>query len=381
MNIVYVLSHDERFSGWSLLEYLQRIHFSKSLADAVGRMGHHVTLYKLHQDVDEDQTFEFRHFTLRVFPVSFRFPPFMKFGNDFPPRTLLQEINGCKPDIVHVFSYYIISFPYIAVNINRPIFTSYHGGRPYTSHYLAMPLIQWKVKRFIVPLRHEISTLINLGIPSNKILLLPHPCVDESNITEASTVTTREENSIVYVGRIPKYHRSMQEERQPQRILPILRSLHDMGVSARLTIVGDGEGISEIKALAKKLSLQGSVMFVDCVPHDEVFGYYRSHALSFCPMQLWDIDGLYGGSIQESLACGTPVVAFKAKQSLATEQRFGYLLDLDPQKAACQLRSILMNQDRLQEEGRQGQRFIRTRCTIQWKAEELVKIYGDENQE
>src|SRR2546425_9989856 len=119
MKIVYLLLHDFRFASLGVEDFaFRRFHFSKEYAKRMAQLGHDVKLYILAADVRCEKILEVDRFEIKAFDVSFRFPPFMRFGNTHN-LGVLREIERDSPDLVHLHNYYLWSFPYVAPWVKR----------------------------------------------------------------------------------------------------------------------------------------------------------------------------------------------------------------------------------------------------------------------
>jgi hypothetical protein len=78
---------------------------------------------------------------------------------------------------------------------------------------------------------------------------------------------------------------------------------------------------------------------------------------------MYDVDGWFDGAIQESLACGTPVAAFKASPKTPMHGTYGFLLPNDTEKAAADLHGLLRAHARIDEIAVEGSRFVRENCS------------------
>jgi len=89
-------------------------------------------LYTFHQHVKARQIYRLNGIgEVKIFPVTFRFPPFLRFGNDHNPELIMRETLTDQPDLVHFHNYYLFSFPYTAVfvkeKLKRPLIVQLHG--------------------------------------------------------------------------------------------------------------------------------------------------------------------------------------------------------------------------------------------------------------
>lgn len=366
MRIVTMLLHDERFSGWSLREKLERFHFSKQYLRFCKSFGWEPYLYCFHQSVTEKQVYEAEDLgVIKVFPVKFRFPPFLRFGNDHNPSEVLKELRIDEPDLIHFHHYYLFSFPYMTVLIKRhlkcPLTAQLHGYNQKwwrRIFYLPNLLALKKVDRIFYSYKPEESVYARLDV-LDKAVRVPMPSVDPKIFKPDRRKDLK--TNLLYVGRIPPAINPY-GEKSPILLLLILHRLLRVR-AVNLTIVGDGAGLPLCKRLTRKLKLEKHVDFRGFLPRSELPNLYRRSMLTLVPIDLYDIDGFFDGSIQESLACATPVAAFKPSTSKPLEGTFGFLLTKDVEKAAEELSNLLDAPDLLTKKGLEGSSFVRNCCT------------------
>jgi len=188
----------------------------------------------------------------------------------------------------------------------------------------------------------------------------------------------RREENLLYVGRLPERINAY-ADKSPALILFILEKLLRFN-DVKLIMVGDGGGLSYYRKLVSKLGIEDNVEFIGQIPHSEIPRFYQEAGFTFVPLNLYDIDGLFDGSIQESLACATPVVGFKSSLNTPFEGTFGYLLSPSLDRAAEELSKIFDDPDANNDIARKGSAFVRTHCTeerlkkiLRYEWEEILK--------
>jgi len=174
----------------------------------------------------------------------------------------------------------------------------------------------------------------------------------------------------LYVGRIPAPEAAY-GEKSPYLLIQILKKLLHRSKEVALDIVGDGPGLQRTRELVRSLGISEHVAFHGYVPNHDLPRYYHAAALSFSPIQIYDVDGWFDGSIQESLACGTPVVAFKASRSTPLHGTYGFLLSNDVERAAVELDGLLRRSEDMEEVALNGSRFVRENCSFETVVFEL----------
>ena len=116
------------------------------------------------------------------------------------------------------------------------------------------------------------------------------------------------------------------------------------------------------------------MVFHGYVPHNQLPEYYRSSALTFSPIQVYDVDGWFDGAIQESLACGTPVAALKMSPKTPLQGTYGFLLSNNAEKAAADIHRLLRTPVDTEQIAVEGSRFVRENCSRSRIMSELDKV-------
>lgn len=366
MNVVTLLLHDERFSGWSVQDKLERFHFSTDYLRLCSGFGWNPYLYCFHQSVKEIEAHDYQGLgTIKVFPVGFRFPPFLGFANNHNPKAVLEEMIYDDPGLVHYHHYYLFSFPYTAQFVKNKLgcpFTtqlhSCHNG--FLMRFAFLPCIAALKLADVIFYSYQPEEFLykHMGL-LKKAVKIPAPSTDPSVFKPSKK---KDSNNLLYVGRIPFSMRT-NAEKSPVFLLFLMRELVRSRKDIRLTIIGDGPGLSHCKQLAAELEIGDFVDFLGFIPHSALPEYYQKAALTLVPMELYDVDGWFDGEIQESLACGTPVAALKASSKTPLNGTFGFLLSRDTSKAAEQVLRLLDEPEVLEDTGQRGSRFVRSQCS------------------
>jgi glycosyltransferase involved in cell wall biosynthesis len=129
------------------------------------------------------------------------------------------------------------------------------------------------------------------------------------------------------------------------------------------------------RQLASKLELTGHVAFHGYVPYSDLPKYYQASALTFSPIQVYDVDGWFDGAIQESLACGTPVAALKASQETPLLGTYGFLLSNNMQRAAAEVCKLLETPEEMDQFAAEGSKFVQENCSYDKVGTELQKTW------
>ena len=374
MKLVYLLLHDFRFASIGLEEFaFHRFHFSKEYARRMAQLGHEVKLYVMSGEIARKKILSVDGYELKAFRPSFHFPPFMRFGNTHSVE-VMAELEQDAPDLVHFHNYYLWNFPYIVPWVKRkgtPLVAQYHGTDPIRqvkarAFYPSLRLCD----SLIVPTYREERFLTRtLRLPSGRVVRLPSTGVDTRIFKRVYPPDP--EPLLSYVGRIP-LPATYRWEKAPHLLLPLVKALLGLGVRARLVVAGDGPGLPIMKSSASRLGVETSVDFLGAVDQRVLPELYSRSRLTFVPMYMEDIEPFWGGTVQESLACGTPVAAFN--ESSPGPRRFGLLLPPGGRGAPLVARS-LAEADSLFKAGKEGSDFIKAHCDWESVAANVASIY------
>lgn len=361
-----LLLHDERFSGWTAKDKIERQHFSTEYLRFYKEAGFEPLLYSYHQENKSIQTFRLdQSGVVKIFPVKFRFPPFLNFGNDHNPKQIAKEMLIDCPDVVHFHNYYLFSFPYVAALVKKklkiPLIAQLHGYDNRSIRkwmYLPCLLALRNTDRILYSYAPEEKVFSKLGV-EHKAVKLAVPGIDPEIFKPKKR---KRRNRLLYVGRIPNPETAY-GEKSPFLLIKILKKLLRNSCDFHLDIVGDGPGLTRGRTLAKDLGVADHVVFHGYVPHNRLPEYYQSSTLTFAPIQVYDVDGWFDGAIQESLACGTPVAALKVSPKTPLHGTYGFLLSNNTEEAAVDLRRLLTGSEDIDDVAAEGSRFVRQNCS------------------
>lgn len=140
---------------------------------------------------------------------------------------------------------------------------------------------------------------VRVGIRPEQITVIP-PGTDFSRFRPATAAEATGSPAVpvvLHVGRLKKY-------KSTDHLLRAARLLRDRGLVFRVVVLGDGDDLSRLRALAAKLRLEDSVEFTGFVPEAEKVSWYRRAAML---VESSAKEG-WGLIVMEANACGLPVV-------------------------------------------------------------------------
>ncbi|MCJ7424444.1 glycosyltransferase family 4 protein [Candidatus Bathyarchaeota archaeon] len=378
MRIAFMLLHDQRFSGWTLQEFLySRYHFAKEYARRMSMLGHEVTLFVMYEGLLRVEDYHVQGYSVRALPVSFRFPPFVSIGASHNAG-IFGELRG-DFDVVHFHNYYLWSLVPVALarkGSSWKLVGQYHGEPELQSlgKLVHSPWLQFPDKLLVSTSKEEMW-LSRLGVSARKIVRVPNVGVDVGCFRK---VADYERTPLfVYVGRMTSRPRTM-NEKNPWLVVEIADQLKNYLGNFRILMVGDGPGLLDLKTFCKARGLDEHVSFLGHVPHERLPEIYSKCWYSFVPVSMQTIDPFWDGALKESLACETPVIGFSNAVKDATEalSRFGLLLPPKPELAAKILGSCAGTAENWVKIGVGGREFVKKHCSWDSVAASLLGVYN-----
>lgn len=144
---------------------------------------------------------------------------------------------------------------------------------------------------------HVRDAHVEFGFPADRTSVVPNVLDERFERPHASGFESPYD--LLYVG-------SLERHKGVGRLLPALARVHDRGIDARLTVVGDGGRRSAVERQARALGVEDAVTFGGRLPYADLPAVYAAHDLFVYPGE-WAEP--FGRVFVEALATGTPVVA------------------------------------------------------------------------
>ncbi len=165
--------------------------------------------------------------------------------------------------------------------------------------YLAeKPLVSvYKGKHYNVISESTAEDIHLRGVPREDISII-HCGINRELYAHDESVKKYEYPSVLYLGRIKKY-------KSVQHLIEAFKIVKSKLTDAKLTIVGDGDYVDELKKLTSSLQLQDSILFTGYVSSDEKVERLRKSHVAVLPSlkEGWGLTNIEANSV------GTTVVA------------------------------------------------------------------------
>jgi glycosyltransferase involved in cell wall biosynthesis len=216
---------------------------------------------------------------------------------------LLSDVIRCDYDIIHVHSYYLLMYDFIALAKklnNKLLIAHYHGGDPST---LLFPLRF--LKRMTLRLADKIITVNKTEkqrlikywkLPPEKVVYLPNGA--DTKLFKPLSGVKKEDNVVLFVG-------NLIPGKGLELLIPAFVKCRRRIKDLKLWIVGDGYLRPKLEEVVKVLGLSESAKFFGRINHEQLSHIYNRATVTVLPSKKES----FGLVLVESMACGTPVVA------------------------------------------------------------------------
>ncbi len=174
--------------------------------------------------------------------------------------------------------------------------------------------------------------------------------------------TQKKLNDLLFVGRL-------QPSKGLYELMDIFTKLRESNPNLKLTIVGDGDIMEDLREIGIKRNLQGEITFTGQLPYKKVFEWFNNSRVFIFPSK----NETFGIVPLEAMACGLPVVCSDIPALRESTGRNAILIppeDLDSWIEA--VTKILSDEELRKELSKKGIEWAK-RFTWEKKAEEYAK--------
>ena len=283
-------------------------------------------------------------------------------------------------DFAAIHAHWLIPQGFVAVlitlffNKKPAILLTSHGGDLFGLRgFLFNIILGWVLQR-----SSAISTVSNAmrdeiierwKVPKNKVVIIPMG-VDIRKIFIPNLTTTRECNTLLFVGRLVK-------KKGVKYLLEAMAYVVKKYPKCRLLIVGSGPEAVAIKKYVENLHLDQQVTFLGRIENERLPTFYRSATIFVAPCVIaegGDQEGL-GLVLVEALACACPVITtdLPAIRDVVIHERTGVLVsERDSYSLANAILDLLNNPGKRKQLADKGREYVEEH--FDW--EKVTKSYA-----
>ncbi|MGA2683079.1 MAG: glycosyltransferase family 4 protein [Candidatus Bathyarchaeia archaeon] len=301
--------------------------------------------------------------------------PFLQVSPLHPPlRINVLPKPGFKKkfhdyDIIHFLGEADLSMPILSRSIQKPkimhcVAIPGLGNRHAMMGKILARIFRTLANLYIVFSPEEKAVLEEMGIPKNKIAILPEGVDTEIFHPDREQKLN---DLILFVGRI-----------YPLKGLHILlESLQYLNSKAQVVLIGpvnDPVYFKQIDRMRLKINANGfhNVKYLGSINHSELVNWYQKATVLVRP----DLIGVSGQGLSalEALACGTPVIGTQNHVIIHNEN--GLIVPPNnPAKLAEALELILTSKETREKYGRSAARRIEEGYSLKSVAARLIEMY------
>ena len=277
-------------------------------------------------------------------------------------------------DIIHFLGEADLSFPIFSYFAKKPkllqcvgIFRNGGIYRYYTHERAFLGKTFRRVfpklaNKFVISSDEDRALLSEMGIPKDKILVLP---IGVDTRVFRADETKRTDNTLLFVGRIDRI----------KGLHILLKALFYVKTPTKLAVIGprwDEEYVKEIEGMARTINENGTheIVFLGTLNQADLVPWYQKASLVICPY-LYET---YSNVTRESLACATPVIS--TGTHLREQGPDGVILtEKDPESLAKAIERLLKDKKMREKCGSDGRTVIERFFSWESIVKDLSDIY------
>jgi len=227
--------------------------------------------------------------------------------------------------------------------LNVPVIVSARGTdiNLYPSFRLIRPMIRWTLRHAAGAIAVSTSLLdvmLNLGLPRERGCVIGNG-IDTERFRPVPPSEARAHLRLPETGPVIVSVGALVPRKGCQFLIPALAEIAPRFPGLRLYILGEGDYRSKLEALIRECKVQDRVSLMGSVPNEELrFWFSAAHVSCLVSSR----EG-WPNVLQESLACGTPVLATRVwgAPEIVVSPELGLLVDQNTQAIASALESAL----------------------------------------
>ncbi|HQD62523.1 MAG TPA: glycosyltransferase [Defluviitoga sp.] len=360
----------------------------KLYKDEMERLGHNVFLFVPKYDIkysrQEKNVFEFP-------AVKFPFEKEQRVAIPFSWK--MFKIKDLNLDIVH--SHDPFSMGILAMSVSKSLklkhIGTHHTMYEYYLHYLppimrppvelTQKLIKnWclKLDRVIAPTNNIKNTLIEYGVPSYHIEVIPTG-IDISSFDKPITWDLRKEYPSIKEGdRILLFVGRLGKEKNIDFLIRVFSKVLLEEKNVKFVIIGGGPEKENLELLAEELKIKENVIFTDAQPRERVIDAYKQSDI-FIFASYTETQGLV---ILEAMSAGKPVVALGklgVYDILSQEDAGGIMIEeLNEDDFVNEILRLLRDNILYENLAKKAKSFVQNHFSIEACVESILDLYKKE---
>ena len=217
--------------------------------------------------------------------------------------------------------------------------------------------------------------LVNRGIPSEKIAVIPTPVdLEKFKAFEPEKVKQIKDDYfnkkiILYAGRLVKV-------KNLPLLLKAVARIRNSKHNIVLLIIGEGGEKAKLKRMVRRLEIEDAVVFISSAPQKDLVNYYHAADVFVLP----SFSESLGKVLIEAGAAGCPVVSTETTgaRDIVVEGRTGYLAPIGDENAMVEkiLKVLRMEDSERKEMAKNAQRILEEKFSQEKSIEKVVTFWN-----
>ena len=227
--------------------------------------------------------------------------------------------------------------------LRLPVIVSARGTdiNLYPSFTLIRPMIRWTLRQAagVVAVSESLrKVILDLGVPANRVRVIGNG-IDPERFNPVDPREARANLGLPETGPIVVSVGGLIPRKGFHFLIPAIARIAPRFPGLRLYILGEGEYRSTLEALASECNVRDQVILAGSIPNQQL-RFWLSAANVSCLVS--SREG-WPNVLQESLACGTPVVATRVwgAPEIIVSSELGLLVEQDVPAIATAIESAL----------------------------------------
>ena len=226
----------------------------------------------------------------------------------------------------------------------------------------------------ITPTPSVIEIIKNWGVTNKNIYAIPTG-VEEKEISSFGRVKVREKYEIKNDEILLTLVTRFTEEKNTQFIFNTLKDILQANPKVKFMAVGDGYLLPELKAYAKKNSLESKVVFSGFIPWKELGNYFAAGDIFVYGSK----SETQGTVLTEAMYAGLPIVAVSATsvKDIVEDGKTGFIVSENIKEFQGAVEKLINDEDLRKKFSEEAKRVAREKYTAKVCAKKMLKVYKD----
>lgn len=296
-------------------------------------------------------------------------------------KELFKENNYDLIDVQDPFFTGLVGY-WLKKKLKKPLEIHFHGDFWGNAFQSEAGLFQLLLSKFIARkadgirvVSHGIKEkLVNRGIPSEKIAVIPTP-VDVEKFKAFEPEKAKQIKDAYFNKKIILYAGRLIKVKNLPLLLKAVARIRNSKHNIVLLIIGEGGERAKLKRMVRQLGIEDAVVFLSSASQKDLVNYY--HAADVFVLSSWSES--LGKVLIEAGAAGCPVVSTETTgaRDIVVDGRTGHLVPIGDENAMVEkiLKVLRMEESERQEMAKNAQRILEEKFSQEKSINKIVEFW------